>query len=320
MVYGPQDRFALSQALDKYNELTIGSTPVLCHTFPQATSAGLMISQIMEMIQNVESSVGKDFLEVFVVMPEEDACAPWSVNFGPASWVLTYKKDHDYKLFALHGDGLYDWYEPGGRWSSYLKAKDPSTQDAHVTPITAAEAKQTVFGKIYGQILVGEWSALAIRDVDWEAIAKEFPDRETGAMQMRTDLAAKGVKVPTFVEYFHEMYPALRDQVAPDAINGYLLARKWDVYWKFSEFLKELRVTHGYPRDMVFAFDEHRFSNALLERLAPLRVKTLSAWVVGGELYDLDDFTVTEERIHKGLDAIEALHEDTIVSVVDIHY
>lgn len=320
MVYGPQDRFALSQVMDKYNELTCGSTPVLCHTFPRATTAELMINQIMEMIQNVESSIGKEFADSFIVMPEDDACAPWSVDFGPASWVLTYKNGEDYKLFALRRDGLYDWYEPGGRWSYYLKAKDPATQDAHVIPITPEEAKLTTFGKVYGQILTGQWSSLAIKDVDWEKMAEEFPNRETPAATMRKELAEKGVKVPTFQEYFYELYPGIRDLVDPAALKGYVLARKWDVYWKYADMIKGLRLIHGYPREMSFSYDEHRFSNTLLERLAPIRAKALTAFIVGGELYDLDDLTVDEDHIHKGLDAVEALHEDTIVCVVDIHY
>jgi hypothetical protein len=233
---------------------------------------------------------------------------------------LTYKNGEDYKLFALRRDGLYDWYEPGGRWSYYLKAKDPATPDAHVMPIIPEEAKLTTFGKVYGQILTGEWSALAIRDVDWEKMAEEFPNRETPAATMRKELAEKGVKVPTFQEYFYELYPGIRDLVDPAAINGYILARKWGLYWKYADLLKALRLEHGYPQEMSFSYDEHRFSNKLLERLAPIRSKTLTGFIVGGELYDLDDLTVDEDHIHKGLDAIEALHEDTVVCVVDIHY
>ncbi|MNG23651.1 hypothetical protein D3C84_1082810 [compost metagenome] len=66
--------------------------------------------------------------------------------------------------------------------------------------------------------------------------------------------------------------------------------------------------------------EEYRWSDTLLDRLSPLRAKTLSCWIVGGVVYDLDDLMTTEEHLHKGLDALEALPPETIVAVVDVHY
>lgn len=320
MVYGPEDRVALAMLLRKFGEENRPGNLVLCHRFPEGTSAGLMVTQVMEMIQNVESDIGKDFCDSFIVMPEEDATPPWYVDYGPASYVLTYKKGHDYCLYAVHRTGLWDWWVPGGRWATYLKPKDTNTPDAHMGGLPNLTLAMIASGIPGSDIESGTWSSLTMKDVDWKTMEDSMPASEEAAVSMRAALAEKGITVPTFREYFHELYPALRDQVAPEAIDGYIKGRWLDTYCKFRDHITALRVEHGFPDTKTFSMEEHRFSDALLERLGPMRAKTLSAWIVGGEVYDLDDLMATEEHLHKGLDAIQALSEDTIVSVVDVHY
>lgn len=320
MVYGPEDRPSLMMLLGKYGEEDGPCDLILCHRFPASTAAGIMLHQIMDMIQSVESRVGKDFLDSFIVMPEADATPPWHVDFGPASYVLTYKKDHDYCLYTVHRKGLWDWWVPGGRWNTYLKAKEPDTLDAHVGGMPKLTLAALAAGIPCSDNEPGTWSSLPIRDVDWERMGAEIPAVEEAAITMRKALAEKGIVVPTFREYFHQMYPGLMDQVGPEAIDGYIKGRWLDVYLSFRKFIDALRADHGFPDLGVFSMEEHRFSDALLERLGPLKAKTLSAWIVGGVVYDTDDLMATEEHLHKGLDALEALSEDTIVSVVDVHY
>lgn len=320
MVYGPADWPSLNMLLSRYGEEDRHANLILCHRFPVETSAGLMISQITDMIQNVQGQVGKDFLDAFLVMPEEDATPPWHVDFGPASYVLTYKKGHDYCLYGLHRTGLWDWWVPGGRWETFLKAKSIDTKDAITGELQPMTLAALAAGVPCGDNKVGVWSSLRIGDVDWEAMEEHMAPRELAAMEMRKQLAEKGIHVPTFREHFHAMYPALTDMVGPEVIDGFIHARHWEVYMDFRKTIDALRVEHNYPPDKAFAMEEHRWSNALLERLAPLCAKTLSAWIVGGVVYDLDDLMATEEHIHKGLDALAALSEDTVVSVVDVHY
>lgn len=320
MVYGPENGPALMMLLSRYGEEDRRANLVLCHRFPIETSTGLMLSQITDMIQNVDGSVGKDFLDVFVVMPEADATPPWYVDFGPASYVLTYKKGHDYCLYGLKWTGLWDWWVPGGRWNTYLKAKSVDIKDAHTGDLAPMTLAALAAGLPCGDNKVGEWASLRIADVDWEVMEKTVGDSESIAFEMREKLAEKGIHVPTFREHFEAMYPALKDMVGPEAIEGFLLARKFDVYLDFRKLIEAMRIEHKFPPAKMFAMEDHRWSNALLKRLVPCRAKTLSAWIVGGVVYDLDDLTATEEHIIQGLDALEALHEDTIVTVVDVHY
>lgn len=149
---------------------------------------------------------------------------------------------------------------------------------------------------------------------------KTVGDSESIAFQMREKLAEKGIHVPTYREHFQAMYPALLDLVGPEVIEGFLFARKFEVYLDFRKMIEALRIEHKFPPAKMFAMEDHRWSNALLKRLVPLRAKTLSAWIVGGVVYDLDDLTADEDHILKGLDALEALSEDTVVTVVDVHY
>lgn len=320
MIYGPNNGPELAMLLRRYGEENRNADLMLCHRFPIEISAGLMLTQITDMIQNVEGRVGKDFLDVFIVMPEEDATPPWHVDFGPASYVLTYKKGQDYCLYGLKRTGLWDWWVPGGRWSTYLKAKSNDIKDAHTGELVPMTLAALAAGLPCGDNKVGEWASLRIGDVDWVEVEKQLGDRELNAVTMRKELAEKGIHVPTFREHFFTMYPALADLVGPEVIEGFIHARQMEVYLDFRKTIEALRIEHKYPPDKAFAMEEHRWSNALLERLAPLRAKTLSAWIVGGVVYDLDDLLATEEHILKGLDALEALDEDTIVTVVDVHY
>jgi len=320
MVYGPENRAALMHVLSKYGEEHPPSDLILCHRFPSITAASPMITQIMEMIQDVECRLGKDFCGSFIVMPEEDATPPWTVDYGAASYVLTYKKDNDYRLYSIHRKGLWYWWVPGGRWNTYLKAKDVGILDAHVGGLPKLTMAALAAGIPSSDNDPGTWSSLPIRDVDWETMDEGLPDAESAAISLRRAMAEKGVVIPTFREYFHQMYPGLKDQVAPDLIDGYVHGRWLDVYLSFRKMIDALRLEHGFPSNQIFSMEEHRFSDALLERLGPLKAKTLSCWIIGGEVYDLDDIMISEEHFHKGLDAIEALGEDTIVSVVDVHY
>lgn len=321
MVYGPMDRPSLIMTMSPFSE-NGGSRSVdvvKCHSFPVTDPAGLMITKITDMIQSIDGSLGKDFCDAFMVMPQADVESPWASGFGCGSWVLSYQKGHDYNLYAIKRTGLYDWYEPGGRWLTWLKAKDPLIGDAHMghfQPLNIAEIVSGTHTHPRGQ----EWSSLAIQDVDWDTMAKAIPEFERESVEERNKLKEMGIEIPTFREYFHILNPGLVDRVGPGNVDGYLLSRKFDTYMKYREFIEELRIKHKMPPRPMFSLEPFRWSNALLERLGPVRVKTLSCWIVGGVVYDLDDDTQSEEHLIQGIDALEALPPETIVSVVDVHY
>lgn len=327
MVYGPTDRYSLSMMLNPLSETEDRSIHLVpCHKFPQGTSAKLMVEEVMEMIQTVEGSVGKDFSDSFMVMPEEDALTPWSAGFGCAGWVLTYKKGSDYGLYLAKREGLYDWFVPGGRWAEYLKAKSRDIPDAHGgTPDLKNFSLALLSGVIAGTEpppppTEGLWSSLAIKDVDWDKMADELPDAEFQAIAERNRLKEKGVELLTIRQYFFTLYPSLYDQVGPDNLSGYQAARRWDTYWAYSKYLTDMRIEHDIPQKQIFSMEPYRWSNELLMRLAKLRAKVLSCFIIHGIVYDFDNECQSEEHLHKGLDLLEALPEDTIVSVVDVHY
>lgn len=325
MVYGPMDRCTLASVMYPHDEQGSRATLLVpCHNFPAAMAVDLMFKQITDMIQTVESSLGKDFCDAFMVMPKQDAESPWTSDIGIASWVLGYKKNEDYTLYLVKRDGLYDWWVPGGRWQSYLQAKDPNAQDAHggvldLDKISLSDFAAGLKGNFTPPIVTGVWSALKVGEVDWEKMSEGLGSDEENVINERRLLRAKGEDPLTLREYFFTLNPALMDQVGPDNLEGYIAARKWDTYRAFSKYINELRAKHGLENTHSFSFP-HRWSDKLLERLIQMKSKTMSCWIVGGEVYDLDDDTHTEEHLHKGLDLLEALSEDTIVSVVDVHY
>ncbi|MNQ03225.1 hypothetical protein D3C85_159220 [compost metagenome] len=320
MVYGASDGPTLMMLMNRYGEDNKPSELLLAHRYPNDTSGGLMIKEIMDAIQHLECSIGKDFLDAFIVMPEDDATPPWHVDYGPASYILTYKKGHDYLLYAVHRKGLFDWWVPGGRWIDYLKPKSPDLLDAHYgafVPMSLATLAAGIPGNPHES---GQRAALAIENVDWEEMEKHLHRFELDASCSRKALLEKGIDIPTFREYFHQLYPGIRDQVAPDLIEAHIHARQFSTYMTYRKMVEDLRTEHKIPPARMWSMEEYRWSDTLLDRLSPLRAKTLSCWIVGGVVYDLDDLMTTEEHLHKGLDALEALPPETIVAVVDVHY
>lgn len=321
MVYGPADRIKLMMAMEKYSEAGNRSNEiVLCHKFEQNVAAELMFTQITDMIQRVQGSVGKDFTDSFMVMPLDEVASPWFNNYGEGQYVLGYKLRKEYHLFYILRNTLYDWFEPGGRWATYLRAKDPATPDAHIHHISPDVLELTPFKKIYGQVVENNWSSLMVKDVDWEATGEGAERGEDIAITMRTELKAKGVEVPTYREFFFTTYAEELAKVNPDEIEGILAARRWDLYFAYEKMITELRAANGYPPAPFLALDQLRWSDELLTRLHAHRAKLLSCWIIGDVVYDLDDMLQPETHFHKGLDALEAMDPETIVSVVDVHY
>lgn len=326
MVYGPTDPVMLQMALSPFDEDTDRSVHVIkCHTYPAKMSAELMLTDLMDTIQIIDGSVGKDFTDCVMVMPKEDAETPWASGFGAAGWVLSYKKGEDYTLYTVNREGLYDWWVPGGRWAGYLQAKDSSTEDAHgglidTSKVNMEDLRGAASGSIKLPSLQNVWYSLQIDQVDWDKMEAEIPREEAAALAVRKELAEKGITIPTFREFFFTEYPALYDTVAPDHIAGYMAARRWQTYHKFCDMLAKLRAEHKLESRISFSLEPWRWSNRLLERISGNRAKILSCWIVNGIVYDLDDYTKDEEHFHKGLDALEALHPSTVVSIVDVHY
>jgi hypothetical protein len=106
-------------------------------------------------------------------------------------------------------------------------------------------------------------------------------------------------------------------------VKGYLQARRWNVYFKYHEYLANIRADNGIETKVSFGLNPWRWSGDLTQRLMQHRAKTLSCWLVGGVVYDLDDLSKEESHFHHGLNALEALernHPETIVTVVDVHF
>lgn len=327
MVYGPTDPITLQMTMEAFNEDSDRSVHVIkCHTYPQNMSAELMLTDIMDTIQIIDGSVGRDFSDAIMVMPKEDAETPWASGFGYAGWVLAYKKGEDYTLYTVNRDGLFDWWVPGGRWIGFMKAKDPMTEDAHggvldTSMVSMADLQAAVTGKDTKlPTQMGVWRALQIDQVDWEKMEADIPAEEAAAVEVRKELAEKGITIPTFREFFFTEYPALYDTAGPDNIPGYMAARRWETYHKYCNMLAKLRADHDLNSRVSFSLEPWRWSDKLLQRIAGNRARTLSCWIVNGTVYDLDDYTKDEDHFHKGLDALEALHPSTVVSVVDVHF
>jgi len=95
------------------------------------------------------------------------------------------------------------------------------------------------------------------------------------------------------------------------------------VYFKYCEYLSDLRKEHGIESKISFGLSPFRWSEGLTRRLMEYRSKTLSCWIVNGVVYDLDDLSKEETHFHAGLDALDRLEKtypETIVSVVDVHF
>jgi hypothetical protein len=137
---------------------------------------------------------------------------------------------------------------------------------------------------------------------------------------MRRELAQKGITIPTMREFFFTRYADELAAVSPEHYTGILAARWWLLWRDYTDTVAQVRIDHGYPPAPFLQLDALRFSDELLIRLEMHRPKILSCWIIGGEVYDLDDLTKEEAWFHKGLDALEAMDADTIVSVVDVHY
>lgn len=307
MVYGPRDLSQLASSLRHYAEEARDnrSELLLAHSFPIATSADLMIKQITETMQSIEGTVGREFTDAFMVMPEDDALSPWANGFGQGDWVLTYKPGSDYKIYAIHRQYLYDWYEPGGRWTGFMKIL-PDQLD-YLTASMFAHPGQA------------QWISAPIKAVDWNTMGGDWQHDATKIVQWRADMFGKGIVVPTLEEYFHLLHPTLNHLIDPDELAGYRFARRWATHTAFREMIQTHSATIPLTLSTYYS-SIHRWSSATLLRLGKNAAKVMTGFIVNDTLYDLEDEILTEELLNKGLDQLEALHGDTLVTVVDIHY
>lgn len=306
MVYGPKDPYQLDYTLRHYaqDENNSRSELLFAHAFALDMGTDVMIKQISETIQLIEGTQGREFTDAFMVMREEDATPPWAVGFGCGNWALTYAPETECKLFAIYRHYLYDWYAVGGRWKDLMRIKPDSVE------LTTDLGYATIGGW---------WHTAPIGAVDWEAMAEDFKDDAAAIVRWRSELLAKGVIVPTLAEFFLILHPDLYERVSSDQLNAYQYARRWDTHHKFNNRIAELTALTDSPTQYRYSH-LHRWSSAMLERLEVHAARVLTGFIVNDTLYDLEDSCLTEELLNKGLDQLEALTEDTIVAVVDIHF